>query len=79
MANRDEALGELLKPFVTLRGHKKGGRWGPLAVTGLIAPGERKSTHPFAATLDPASVSPMKRPSAPMTKASGRRRRKKPG
>ncbi|MFG1454742.1 IS701 family transposase, partial [Xanthobacter sp. V2C-8] len=53
-ASWDEALGEFLKPFVTLLGHKRRRQMCPLYVAGLIGPGERKSMQPLAARLDPA-------------------------
>jgi SRSO17 transposase len=54
MASWDEALGEFLKPFVALLGHKKRRQMCPLYVAGLIGPGERKSVQPMAERLDPA-------------------------
>lgn len=54
MASWDEALGEFLKPFVALLGHKKRRQMCPLYVAGLIGPGERKSMQPMAERLDPA-------------------------
>ncbi len=54
MANWDEALGEFLKPFVALLGHKKRRQMCPLYVAGLIGPGERKSMQPMAERLEPA-------------------------
>ncbi|MFG1307457.1 IS701 family transposase [Xanthobacter autotrophicus] len=54
MASWDEALGEFLKPFVALLGHKTRRQMCPLYVAGLIGPGERKSMQPMAERLDPA-------------------------
>lgn len=54
MASWDEALGDFLKPFVGLLGHKKRRQMCPLYVAGLIGPGERKSMQPMAERLDPA-------------------------
>ncbi|MFG1419869.1 IS701 family transposase [Xanthobacter sp. V0B-10] len=53
MASWDEALGEFLKPFVALLGHKKRRQMCPLYVAGLIGPGERKSMQPMAERLEP--------------------------
>lgn len=54
MTSWDEALGEFLKPFVALLGHKKRRQMCPLYVAGLIGPGERKSMQPMAERIDPA-------------------------
>lgn len=54
MASWDEALGEFLKPFVALLGHKKRRQMCPVYVAGLIGPGERKSMQPMAERLGPA-------------------------
>jgi SRSO17 transposase len=43
-----------LAPFVAALGDKRRGRWAPVYVRGLLAPGERKSIEPVAARVAPA-------------------------
>ena len=53
MTGWDEALKEVLGPFVTRLGHKKRQQMCPVYVAGLIGPGERKSLQPMAERLAP--------------------------
>src|SRR5260370_39843963 len=43
----NEELGRWLKPFVDRLGHRAWRRMGPLCVSGLIGPGDRKSVQPM--------------------------------
>jgi SRSO17 transposase len=43
-----------LAPFVAALGDRRRGRWAPVYVRGLLAPGERKSIEPVAARVAPA-------------------------
>lgn len=43
-----------LAPFVAALGDRRRGRWAPVYLRGLLAPGERKSIAPLAARVAPA-------------------------